>query len=485
MRYSRCSPDRRVAAIPTRTTSGFGGSGRRRLARTGRCLASGYRVCAALLRDHRLGKTPERLLSGAGYADWLDRPSLRMMFTSMLMVNPPAHTRLRRLVSGAFTPRRVAALRPAVERRVAELCEQVAGQTDFVSTFAFPLPVAVIGEMLGVPAADRPMFQSLVRDWSMVLEVLSPLAVDQADAAAVQIRDYLDALAAQRRAHPKDDLISALVGGADDGDRLNDEELATTAALLLAAGFETTTGLLANGLLALLTYPDQARRLRERPELAQSAVDEMLRYDSPAQMVVSRGAAADLHVADLTLVPGQRIIALVGAANRDPEMFSEPDRLRLDRTEAAPLSFGGGIHYCLGAPLAHLEAEIAFPALLSRFTHLDLAGTPVRRDGSVLRGCSALPVTAQWGCDRERACGTVSARARFGRRLLRRAALQLPVSQHDTYQQAEQSRSGSSARTTRAVCCAVRPNPTSASTYSVTVANPQRFSSRQNRTHRW
>ncbi|WP_158882929.1 cytochrome P450 [Amycolatopsis anabasis] len=359
----------------------------------GRLVVTGYRQCAALVRDHRLEKRPELLLLGAGHDNWRERPSLRLMYTSILVLNPPVHTRLRRLVSAAFTARRVAELRPAVERITAELCERLEGTADFVTEFAFPLPVTVIGELLGIPAADRPMFQTLVRDWTMVLDDLRPAVVDQADTAAVTIRDYLAELAAARRAEPADDLISALVAAQDGTEALDAEELVTMAALLLAAGFETTTGLLANGLLALLAAPEQAARLRTEPELAAPAVEELLRYDSPVQLVSTRSAPADLTIAEVAFTEGQRVIGLLGAANRDPAVFREPDRLVLDRAEEPPLSFGGGVHYCLGAPLARLEAQIAFPALLSRFPGLEVAGTPVFREGLALHSYTSLPVT--------------------------------------------------------------------------------------------
>jgi cytochrome P450 len=360
----------------------------------GTLVVTGYRDCSALLRDHRLRKAPERAMAAAGYPDWRDRPSLQLMYTSILALDPPAHTRLRRLVSAAFTARRVGELRPAVEQIVARACERVAGDNDFVACFAFPLPVTVIGELLGIPAADRPMFRDLVRDWAAVLEVLTPLVVDRADAAASAIGGYLADLAAHRRVHPADDLISALAGVAEAGDKLTQDELVTMAALLLAAGFETTTGLLANGLAALLAHPGQARRLRTEPGLAVPAVEELLRYDSPVQLT-ARSAPAGLDVAGRTTRDGQPVVALVGAANRDPEAFSQPDRLILDRAGQPPLSFGGGIHYCLGAPLARLEAQVAFPALLSRFPRLALTGEPAYRDGLVLHGPTRLPVSAR------------------------------------------------------------------------------------------
>ena len=361
----------------------------------GALVVTGYRACSALLRDYRLRKAPERALAAAGYPDWQHRPSLRLLYTSILTLDPPAHTRLRRLVSATFTARRVQGLRPAVAQIVAQACDQVAGDNDFVACFAFPLPVTVIGELLGIPAADRPMFRDLVRDWAAVLAIkdLGPPAVDRADAAASAIGSYLADLAAHRRVNPADDLISALAT-AQAGDQLTQDELVTMAALLLAAGFETTIGLLANGLMALLAHPGQARRLRTGAGLAAPAVEELLRYDSPVQLA-ARSAPAGLDVAGLTTSEGQRVTALLGAANRDPEAFSEPDRLILDRAEQPPLSFGGGIHYCLGAPLARLEAQIAFPALLSRFPRLALTGKPVYRDMLVLHGPISLPVSAR------------------------------------------------------------------------------------------
>ena len=358
----------------------------------GTLVVTGYRECSMLLRDHRLHKTPERRLAASGYPQWQDRPALRLMFGSIMMLNPPVHTRLRRLVSACLTAR-VAGLRPAVERIVADTCEQIAGDSDFVTGFAFPLPVTVIGELLGIPAADRPMFAELVRDWSTVLEVLTPQAVDRADAAASTVADYLADLATQRRDHPADDLISAMAAGG--GDKLTADELVTMAALLLKAGTETTTGLLSNGLVALLSHPDQAARLRAEPFLAIPAVEELLRYDSPVQMLSGRCAPDDLTIAGFDLPDGQRVLAMVGAANRDAAVFSDPDRLTLDRAQQAPLSFGGGIHYCLGAPLARLEAQIAFPALLTRFPRLALAGEPVSREGTALRGHTSLPITAR------------------------------------------------------------------------------------------
>ena len=346
--------------------------------------------CATVVRDGRLGHMPTDMLGFIGLADWAEHPALRMLFTSMLTLNPPDHTRLRRLVSSTFTARRVQALRPAVEAMVDDLLDEMTGDADFVPAFAFPLPVNVIGELLGVPPADRPQFQKLIGDWSQVLEVLTPEVLEVADPAAATIRDYLADLAAERRRRPADDLLSALVAAEEQGDRLTEDELLTTAALLFAAGFETTTNLLSNGLVALLANPGQIPALQADPAVA---VEELLRYDTSVQIVV-RVVYEDVELGGVSVAAGERVVAYLGAGNRDPERFTDPDRLDLSRRDNAPLSFGGGIHYCLGAPLARLEAQVAFPALLRRYPGLALAGEPARRDSLTIRGFTALPVRA-------------------------------------------------------------------------------------------
>jgi cytochrome P450 len=358
----------------------------------GTMVVAGYRACSAVLRSHGLRKTPERALVAAGHADWRERPALRLLYGSLLMLNPPTHTRLRRLVSAAFTARRVAELRPAVERITEGLLDGMAGDDDIVDALAFPLPVTVIGELLGIPPADRPAFQDLVRDWTMVLEILSPLAVDTADAAAARIAQYLADLAVERRARPTGDLISAFAAAQAEDPSFTDDELVTMAALLLAAGFETTTGLLANGLVALLAAPEQADRLRAGAVDAAAAAEELLRFDSPVQMLFGRSTTEAGEIAGMPLAAGQRLMTLLGAANRDPAVFPDPGRLVLDRAGEPPLSFGGGIHYCLGAPLARLEGEVAFPALLRRFPDLELTGPPVHRTGLALHGYRSVPV---------------------------------------------------------------------------------------------
>jgi cytochrome P450 len=358
----------------------------------GTVVVTGYRASAAVIRDNRLRKSPGAVLTAAGYPDWQRRPSLRMLFGSMLMLNAPQHTRLRRVVSRSFTAQRVARMRDAITRLADDMCEPLSGTIEFVDSVAFPFPVTVIGELLGIPAADRAMFQPLVREWTSVLEILNPLAVDTADDAAVQIQSYLHELVRARRKRPADDLISALVAVEDHEHQLSEEELVTMAALILAAGFETTTGLLANSFLTLLHTPHQGDRLRRDPTLAKPAVEELLRYDPPVQILYGRTATEDMIVGDLPVRAGQRLINLLGAANRDPRHFSQPDQLRLDRDEGPGLSFGGGIHHCLGAALARLEAQVMLPMLLRRYPRASLAGEPVRRDGLMLRGYSSLPI---------------------------------------------------------------------------------------------
>ncbi|MBF6098616.1 cytochrome P450 [Nocardia cyriacigeorgica] len=360
----------------------------------GTIVVTGYRLVSALARDHRLRKRPETSLAANGFPHWRQRPGLRLIFGSMLVANPPEHTRLRRLVSGAFTSRRVAGMRAAIEGLVTGLLDRMEaagahGPIDFIDEFAFPLPVTVIGELLGIPDTDRMRFQPLVRDWTAVLDRLDEPTVAAADTAADTIIDYLGELIARRRRAPADDLLSALT---TPGDGLPDDELITMAALLFAAGFETTTGLLANSLHALLDHPGQADQLRQRPELAGPAVEELLRYNSPVQLLTSRTAPEAMNVGGLELAAGQRVIMLLGAANHDPEVFDDPARLRLDRDGEPPLSFGGGIHYCLGAPLARLEAQIAVPALLRRFPGLARAADPVPRDGLALHGLVHMPI---------------------------------------------------------------------------------------------
>lgn len=364
------------------------------LAEDGAIVLTRYEDCHAVLQDHRFGRqNNDEFFTSLGLTDWKDLPAIWTLNSSMLIANPPRHTRLRRLVNKTFTARTVQRLRPAVEDLVDGLLDQLEDGGDFIDTFAFPLPVAVIGELLGVPESDRAAFQPLVRDWTMILDVFDLDVLTRANAAATEMRTYLGDLANQRRRSPQDDLISALVTVTDDdGAVLAEDEVVTMAALLFSAGFETTTHLLGNGLVTLLAHPDQAEALRTDPDLAATAMEELIRFDSSVQ-ITNRQALVDAEVSGIPFAKGSRFICYLGAANRDPAKFPDPDRLDLSRRQGAPLSFGGGIHYCLGAPLARLEAQLALPKLLTRYPNLQLSDGAERRASLTLRGYLKLPVT--------------------------------------------------------------------------------------------
>ena len=346
--------------------------------------------CHALLRDDRFGHLP---LSVAA-APPSQRALWQMQTNWLLTMNPPDHTRLRGLVQKAFTPRAVAQLRATIQRLTDALIDRMAEkeQVDVIADLAYPLPVAVICEMLGVPLADQGRFHA----WSAALVhsldlTDEPAVYNRASVAAAEMTAYFDALLAERRAQPQTDILSALVAAEEAGDRLTTEELFGTCALLLVAGHETTVNLIGNGTLALLRHPDQWQRLRDEPGLIASAVEELLRYDSPVQLT-SRAALIDVTYKGQRFPRGTFVTFLLGAANHDPAVFADPARLDVGRANNRHLAFGGGIHYCLGAPLARLEGEIALGTLARRLPTLALAGgPPVYRDNVALRGLEALP----------------------------------------------------------------------------------------------
>jgi len=316
---------------------------------------------------------------------------------TMLRSDPPRHTRLRGLVNKAFTPRAVEKLRPRVEELAEELLDRAEsrGRFDVMRDYAIPLPVTVIAEMLGVPAEERDTFKR----WSDALVgFLDPLASPGPDVLR-QVRDefftYVDGIANERRRAPRDDLISALVQAEEAGDRLSGRELHATVALLLAAGNETTTNLIGNGVLALLRQPEEWSRLVSEPKLVDSAVEELVRYDSPVQFT-GRVALDDVDFYGARIRRGQNVVLVLASANRDPAVFPEPDRLDVGRENNRHLGFGRGPHFCLGAGLARLEARIALSALLRRFPQLRFAGddlSAVRwRKLLFLRGLAELPV---------------------------------------------------------------------------------------------
>jgi cytochrome P450 len=372
----------------------------------GFCVLSRYDDCLQVLRHPAAGKDFSGAATALGLSEeqQAQQAAFRNDRSNMLFADPPDHTRLRRLASRAFTPRSVEALRPRVVALVDGLLDRFGdghdgdghggdGTVDVVEALAFPLPVSVIGELLGVPAEDRPRFRPLVRSVTAILELaISPEALDEATAASEELEAYFAGLIAERRAHPRDDLMTRLIQAEDEGERLSEYELISTSILLFAAGFETTTHLIGNGLLALVRNPDQLERLRADRSLLRTAVDELLRYDSPVQ-ITARTAYEDIPLGDDRIAAGSTVLALLGAANRDPARFHDPDRLDVGRSEAPPLSFGSGIHHCLGAALARLEAQVVLDRVLDRFGTIELVGgQPRHRDSLTLRGLVELPM---------------------------------------------------------------------------------------------
>lgn len=315
---------------------------------------------------------------------------------TILNLDPPDHTRLRRLVTLAFTPSAIERLRPRIQQLVDDTLDRAAdhGSIELVDDLAFPVPFQVISDLLDLPT-DR---SDEVRDWSQHLTAsLEPTAteetLDLAEQAGAQMGDYLRELIEHRRKHLGDDLLSALLMVEEAGDRLSLVELISFVTLLYVAGHETTVNLIGNGTLALLRHPDELRKWAEDPSLTANAVDELLRYDGPVQQTV-RVPTETVQFGDVTVQAGSMVMTVLGAANHDPGMFDDPHVLRLDRPNASRhLGFAAGIHYCLGASLAKLEAQIAIGTLVRRFPDMHLAGTPTWRDRLTIRGVDHLPLS--------------------------------------------------------------------------------------------
>ena len=319
------------------------------------------------------------------------------LFTSMLGVDPPDHTRLRSLVSRAFTPRSVAALADRVHETVDGLLDDLEGQDrfDLIDSFAYPVPVTVIAEMLGIPSEDRDVFKEWSNDVSLVIEpILTQEQYLRVEAAGQNLFDYFEGIIERRQREPKDDLITALIAAEEDGDHLTRDEVLGSILLLLVAGNETTRNLIGNGMLALMRNPDQLQLLRDDPSLMDSAINEFLRYDSPVQLD-GRRALEDCEIGGKQIKANQRVINMLGAANHDPSVFTDPHKLDITRNEDSHVSFGRGIHYCLGSPLALMEGKIAFTALLERFSDIRLVAEPEYRQQIVLRGAKELWVEVE------------------------------------------------------------------------------------------
>ena len=356
---------------------------------------SRYADVQLVLRDPRFGRAgfQKGAIMALGDGPLATSYSLWMLFR-----DPPDHTRLRGLVNKAFTPRAVEAMRKTIDSIVADLLAKQHGEVSFdlISQFAYPLPVMVICELLGVPAQDRNRFG----EWSSALgRNFDNLGIADQDLkrrgneAAEGLTEYFRELVKSRRGKPADDILQGLISAEEQGQRLSEDELLATCVLIFFAGHETTVNLIGNGSLALLRNPAEAERLRKNPSLLPNAVEELLRFDSPVQRT-GRTVLTDVEVGGRLLHQGERVNVMVGAANRDPAQFSDPDRLDVARSNAAQhLSFAAGIHYCVGAPLARLEAQLAIGALLRAAPNLRLAtDKPEWRATFVLRGMSSLPV---------------------------------------------------------------------------------------------
>ncbi|MFD0689922.1 cytochrome P450 [Actinomadura fibrosa] len=359
----------------------------------GPLVVTSNRACAAVLRDPRFGR-------GGDAAVMRDEDrTVNRSRRSFLVMDPPDHTRLRGLVGKAFTPRMVERLRPRVADLVDELLDAAMekGEVDLVEALAYPLPVTVISELLGVPAGDWPRFRGWVDDLAAGLDpdfLQPPERIRRRERSRAEFCAYLLDLFARRRADPGDDLISALLAVEESGDALSEDELLSTCVLLIVAGHETTISLIGNAVLALLRHPAELAALREGAVTVGTALDELLRYDAPVQSTV-RVALEPADVGGTAVAEGELVMLMLGAANRDPAVFADPDRLDLGRDARRHLAFGLGIHFCLGAPLARLEAEAALKRLAGRAPALALATGPdgLRyKDRLVLRGLAELPV---------------------------------------------------------------------------------------------
>src|SRR5438132_5446624 len=355
-----------------------------------------YDDVARVLRDPRFGRKGFDLLVDARFGTEPGQPGLA---TSMLFRDPPDHTRLRTLVSKAFTPRVIEGMRSHIQSIVDRLLDKVqdAHAMDVIADLAYPLPVTVICEMLGVPTGDHHAIRGWSSDIARSLDAIGLLAdreiVERGGAARRALGDYFRALVRERRQRPQEDLLSLLIAAEEQGDKLSEGEVLAMCVLLFIAGHETTVNLIGNGLLALLRHPDELEKLKRDPGLVPSAIEELLRYDSPVQRT-GRFTTTDVEIQGRKIPSGSLVVAAIGAANRDPGHFPDPDRLDIARPDNRHVAFGFGIHFCLGAPLARVGGQIALGSLLRRMPGLTLqTPAPEWRESSTLRGLKALPVT--------------------------------------------------------------------------------------------
>lgn len=358
-------------------------------------LVTRYDDVLALLRDPRFGKHADSIQSQQQRAQepWLPA-FVRPLRRNMLDLDAPDHTRLRALVQQAFTPRLVERLRPRIQTLADELLDkaQRGGRIELMSAYALPVPITIIAELLGVPVADQHHFH---RWTNTIVSATTGVDVLRVIPAIWSFMRYLRKLVRQRRAEPRDDLISALVQAEEAGDMLSEDELLAMVFLLLIAGHETTVNLIGSGTLTLMQHPEQCDQLRRDPALIGPAIEELVRFVSPVELATERYAREDLTIAGERIARGELVLGVIGAANRDPAQFKEPDTLDLTRAPNRHLAFGMGAHYCLGAPLARMEAHIAITTLLARWPNLRLAVQPQSlrwRRNAFLRGLQALPL---------------------------------------------------------------------------------------------
>ena len=360
--------------------------------------AADHATVASILRDRRFSSSPvhQRGYRPPSYPPGDPRAALPA--ADLLTMDPPDHIRLRRLVAGAFTPRTIAGLEPWIREVTVRLLTAADGAAgfDLIDALAFPLPIAVICHLLGVPAEDQAQFRAWGHDVAATLDPQTAAAAQaETRAAELALTGYLRELVRERRANPDDSILSALIVAEDEGDRLSSDEVVSTAFVLLFAGFETTVNLIGNGTVALLGIPDSWDRLRQDPALVPAAIEEMLRYDSPVQLT-ARIATEDVEAGGSVIAAGRPVIVSIGGANRDPGVFEQPDEFRIDRPDPGRhLSFSLGMHHCLGSSLARLEGRIAIEELTRRYPALELAAPPTRRPLLVLRGFESVPVRAR------------------------------------------------------------------------------------------
>jgi cytochrome P450 len=357
-----------------------------------------YQDCDSVLRDKRFGIDNDRRMRNDVGADYLSQPAYASLARTMLFADPPDHTRLRKLVAKAFGVRNIERLRGMIRQTARELVDRMADSRsgDVMTAFAKLLPVQVICEMLGIPAADRGRFITIDENAGRIIDPtpMTPAELERANNGVLASAAYFDDLCERRRREPTDDLLTLMVQSETEHGKLTREELSANISLLFSAGHETTVNLIGNGLLALYRNRDQLSKLQNDPALIPDAIEELLRFDSSVQLT-GRTALEDADVAGQPIAAGTQVVTMIGAANRDPAQYDNPERLDVTRQNIKPLSFGGGIHHCLGSQLARIEGAEAFGELLNRLPKLELTDIdhPKWRPTITLRGLASLPAT--------------------------------------------------------------------------------------------